>query len=84
MGDYVYAISSAGITATNLTTLEESDREIIPNSMAYDRYASDDIAVSDSEGEDRGEERSEEQDGEGSRPTEDDSEGASSSERSRD
>ena len=84
MGDFVYAISSAGITVTNLTTLEESDREIIPHSTVYDRYASDDIAVSDSEGEDRDEERSEEQDGEGSRPTEDDSEGASSSERSRD
>jgi hypothetical protein len=84
MGDFVYAISSAGITVTNLTTLEESDREIIPHSTVYDRYASDDIAVSDSEGEDRDEERSEEQDGEGSRPTEDDSEDTSSPERSRD
>ena len=29
MGDYVYAISSAGITATNLTTLEETARVLI-------------------------------------------------------
>ena len=87
MGDFVYAISSAGITATNLTTLEESDRVNFPQSTAYDRYAHDD-AVAESEGEEwdeeREEERNEERDGEGGRPTGDDSEGSSSSEPSRD
>ena len=83
MGDFVYAISSAGITATNLTTLEESDRVNFPQSTAYDRYAHDD-AISESEGEERDEERHEERDGEGGRPTGDDSEGSSSSEPSRD
>ena len=83
MGDFVYAISSAGITATNLTTLEETDRVALPQSTAYDRYAYADATVSGSEGGERDEERSEEQDGEGARPTGDDSEG-SSSERSRD
>lgn len=88
MGDFVYAISSAGITATNLTTLEESDRVIFPQSTAYDRYAYDDATESESEGEERDEERdeerNEERDGEGARPTGDDSEGSSSSEPSRD
>ena len=91
MGDFVYAISSAGITATNLTTLEESDRVNFPQSTAYDRYAHDD-AIAESEGEEwdeerdeeREEERNEERDGEGGRPTGDDSEGSSSSEPSRD
>ena len=91
MGDFVYAISSAGITATNLTTLEESDRVNFPQSTVYDRYAHDD-AISESEGEERDEERSderdeernEEQDGEGGRPTGGDSEDSSSSEPSRD
>ncbi len=95
MGDFVYAISSAGITATNLTTLEESDRVNFPQSTVYDRYAHDD-AIAESEGEEwdeerdeereeeREEERNEERDGEGGRPTGDDSEGSSSSEPSRD
>ena len=83
MGDFVYAISSAGITATNLTTLEESDRVTFPQRTAYDRYAHDD-AISESEGEERDEERSEERDGEGGRPTGDESDGSSSSEPSRD
>ena len=90
MGDFVYAISSAGITATNLTTLEESDRVLFPQSTAYHRYAYDDAAESESESEgeerdgERDEERNEERDGEGARPTGDDSEGSSSSEPSRD
>ena len=90
MGDFVYAISSAGITATNLTTLEESDRVLFPQSTVYHRYAYDDAAASESESEgeerdgERDEERNEERDGEGARPTGDDSEGSSSSEPSRD
>ena len=83
MGDFVYAISSAGITATNLTTLEESDRVTFPQRTAYDRYAHDDT-ISESEGEERDEERNEERDGEGGRPTGDDSEDSSSSEPPRD
>ena len=35
MGDYVYAISSAGVTATNLTTLEETARVQIPSEVSY-------------------------------------------------
>ena len=36
MGDYVYAISSAGVTATNLTTLEETARVTLPQyAMSY-------------------------------------------------
>ena len=84
MGDFVYAISSAGITATNLTTLEETDRVNLPQSAAYDRYAYDDATVSESEGEERDEERDEDDGGEGARPTGGDSEGSSSSEPSRD
>ena len=53
MGDYVYAISSAGVTATNLTTLEETARVTIPHASAYD--TSDEIETtttsSDSESE---------------------------------
>lgn len=79
MGDFVYAISPAGITATNLTTLEESDRVTLPQTPDEVRYAYDDATESESEGEERDEER----DGEGARPDGDDSEG-SSSEPSRD
>ena len=72
MGDFVYAFSSAGITVTNLTTLEESDRESIPHSSIYYQYAYDDAVSMESEGEERDDE------GTGS------SEGSSSSEPSRD
>jgi uncharacterized secreted protein with C-terminal beta-propeller domain len=55
MGDYVYAISSAGVTATNLTTLEETARVTLPYASAYDMYYEEDVAVSSSESEsDRG------------------------------
>ena len=74
MGDFVYAISPAGITATNLTTLEESDRVTLPQTPDDVRYAYDDATESESEGEERDEER----DGEGARPDGDDSEGPSS------
>jgi len=49
MGDYVYAISPGGITATNLTTMEESARlSIPPSKAAYERYYyGDDVAVSE-------------------------------------
>ena len=47
MGDFVYAISPAGITATNLTSMEESDRLSIPHSSVYDRYY-EDVAVAES------------------------------------
>ena len=54
MGDYVYAISSAGITATNLTTLEESARiQILQDSQSSDEVFvnEDDSTSSDEEGE---------------------------------
>ena len=42
MGDYVYAISSAGITATNLTTLEETARVLIAeDSLTHDTDVSE-------------------------------------------
>ena len=50
MGDFVYAISPAGITATNLTTMEESSRLSIPYSSVYDRYVMDDMAEVEDEG----------------------------------
>ncbi|MDP6199511.1 MAG: beta-propeller domain-containing protein, partial [Candidatus Poseidonia sp.] len=43
MGDFVYAISPAGITATNLTTMEESARLSIPHSSVYEWYYMDDM-----------------------------------------
>ena len=50
MGDFVYAISPAGITATNLTTMEESSRLSIPYSSVYDWYVMDDMAEVEDEG----------------------------------
>jgi len=48
MGDFVYAISSAGVTATNLSTMEESDSLTIPRSSPYEDYY-EDVAVAESE-----------------------------------
>ena len=65
MGDFVYAISSAGVTATNLSTMEESDSLRIPRSSPYDDRG--DVAVvesDDSGGEDREHDESSESDGE--------------------
>ena len=54
MGDFVYAISSAGITATNLTTLEETARIVLPQDQTLDDVRYDDVAVAeDTEGEER-------------------------------
>ena len=48
MGDFVYAISPGGITATNLTTMEESARLSIPHSNTYERYYyGEDVAVAE-------------------------------------
>ena len=56
MGDFVYAISSAGITATNLTTLEETARIVLPQDQISENLRYDDVAVAEgAEGE--GEER---------------------------
>lgn len=49
MGDFVYAISAAGITATNLTTLTETASLSIPYSSPYDSYDGEDVAVASSE-----------------------------------
>ena len=48
MGDFIYAISSAGVTVTNLTTMEETASLTIPHSSAYRYdYYGEDVAVSD-------------------------------------
>ena len=56
MGDFVYAISSAGITATNLTTLEETARIVLPQDQTLDDVRYDDVAVAEGTEED-GQER---------------------------
>ena len=38
MGDYVYAVSHGGVTATNLDTMEESASVELPVSMPYYHY----------------------------------------------
>ena len=58
MGDFVYAISSAGVTATNLSTMEESDSLAIPRSSPYDYY--EDVAVAETDETGDGEEREQE------------------------
>ena len=53
MGDFVYAISSAGITATNLTTMTETASLAIPYSSPYNYYyEGEDVAVAESEASD--------------------------------
>jgi uncharacterized secreted protein with C-terminal beta-propeller domain len=49
MGDYVYAISSGGVTATNLTSMEQSASVQLDYQSPYNYYYNDDVAVSDSE-----------------------------------
>jgi hypothetical protein len=49
MGDYVYAISSGGVTATNLTSMEQSASVQLDYQSPYNYYYYDDVAVSDSE-----------------------------------
>ncbi len=64
MGDFVYAISAAGITATNLTTMTETARLTIEYSSPYNDYVyEEDVAVSDS-GETEREEEGSSSDGE--------------------
>ncbi len=59
MGDFVYAISSAGITATNLTTLEETARFVLPQEPIYYGGYYDDVAVAEGDGESSSSETSE-------------------------
>lgn len=49
MGDYVYAISSGGVTATNLTSMEQSASVQLDYQSPYNHYYNEDVAVSDSE-----------------------------------
>ena len=50
MGDYIYAISAGGVTATNLTTMEQSSAvELTPESY-YNYYYYEDVAVGDGDG----------------------------------
>ena len=88
MGDFVYAISPGGITATNLTTMEESARLSIPGSDVYEpySYAEDGVVAEDSSDEPRrdgsGEDEPEREGEEEDRPEEDrDDHGESESER---
>ena len=49
MGDFVYAVSAAGVTATNLTTMTETARLTIEYSSPYNDYIhEEDVAVSES------------------------------------
>ena len=51
MGDYIYAISAGGVTATNLTTMEQSSAvELTPESY-YNYYYYEDVAVGVEDGE---------------------------------
>ena len=59
MGDFVYAFSPGGITVTNLTTMEESDRLAIPRSFADDRFYIEDSAEDDASDEPRRDESGE-------------------------
>jgi uncharacterized secreted protein with C-terminal beta-propeller domain len=47
MGDFVYAISSAGVTATNLTTMDESASVELAYVNPYNTYYYDDAVDSD-------------------------------------
>ena len=76
MGDYVYAISSAGVTATNLTTLEETARVTLPgaSAMAMETTSTSSDADRESEPEPDREAESDserEPDGDGEEATED-------------
>ena len=48
MGDYVYAISSGGVTATNLTSMEQSASIQLDYQSPYNNYYVEDVAVSES------------------------------------
>jgi len=50
MGDFVYAISSAGVTATNLTTMDESASVELAYESPYNTYYYD-VAVDSDAGE---------------------------------
>ena len=47
MGDFVYAISSAGVTATNLTTMDQSASVELAYENPYNTYYYGDVAESD-------------------------------------
>ena len=51
MGDYVYAISSGGVTATNLTSMEQSASIQLDYQSPYNNYYVEDVAVSESSSE---------------------------------
>jgi len=71
MGDFVYAISPGGITATNLTTMEESARLSIPHSNTYERYYyGEDVAVAE-DSSDESDEPEEDRPNESDEPKED-------------
>ena len=51
MGDYVYAVSHGGVTATNLDTMEESASVELPVSMPY-YYYEEEVEIEEVEEED--------------------------------
>ena len=66
MGDYIYAISAGGVTATNLTTMEQSSAvELTPESY-YNYYYYEDVAVADGEETESKPSETEDSDGSGS------------------
>jgi hypothetical protein len=54
MGDYVYAISSAGVSVTNLTTMDDVATLKLdqPTNDPYSYYDEGDVAVSESTSDD--------------------------------
>jgi len=58
MGDFVYAISSGGVTATNLTSMEQSASVQLDYQSPYNNYYVEDVAVSESSTETDSEEES--------------------------
>ncbi len=63
MGDYIYAISAGGVTATNLTTMEQSSAVELTPEYYYNYYYYEDVAVSDGEGSESKSSETEDSDG---------------------
>ena len=77
MGDFIYAVSAAGVSVTNLSTLEESDRVVLPSGERYAEAERERLETGDGDDRevDREDERSEGEDrsdAEGSHSEEDD------------
>ena len=62
MGDYVYAISHGGVTATNLDTMEETASVELPTPDPYYYYGDDAVDAEEDDGSEEGESSGEEED----------------------